>query len=168
VFTAIPSAAETLGLTAPERLNEAHDVSAFDCGEPSINDFLRRRASTTRHAAVYVSCFEGTTQVAAYYTLTNASVARDIMPKKLQRNSPAEHPLALLGRMGVTLSMQGKGVASDLVQDAIERAIYAAQIVASTGIIVHPLNARLEAFYSRIGFKPIPDLSEVTMLLSFR
>lgn len=168
MLTAIPPAAETLGLTAPERLNDTHDSSLFDCGEASINDFLQRRARTTQHAAVYVSCLEGTNQIAGYYTLTNASVARDLMPKKLQRNSPAAHPLTLLGRMGVTLSMQGKGVASDLIQDAIERSIYAAQIVASTGLIVHPLNARLEAFYARIGFKPIPELSDVTMLLSFR
>jgi hypothetical protein len=31
-------------LSAPVSLTPDHDVSAFDCGEPALNDWLRHRA----------------------------------------------------------------------------------------------------------------------------
>ncbi|WP_263262959.1 hypothetical protein [Pseudomonas sp. RIT-PI-S] len=69
--------------------------------------------------------------------------------------------------MGVTRILQGKGAACGLAQDAIERSIEASRMVASTGLVAHPLNERLEDFFTRIGFERLPELSQATMLLSF-
>jgi len=32
------------GLSAPEKLNLSHDLSQFQCGEPALDEWLRRRA----------------------------------------------------------------------------------------------------------------------------
>lgn len=159
-----------VALSAPERLNDAHDLSNFDCGETSINEYLHdnaRQAQEKKHAVIYVSCFSGTNKVAAYYTLSGGSVARThVVPKKLQRNSPNIHPVTVLGRMGITLEAQGFGYAVDLLQDAITRCISASEVVASSAVIVHPLTEDLASFYERkAGFKPCPDLSPLTMML---
>lgn len=160
---------KTLELTAPEKLNDLHILDLFDSGEPSITEYLlkqARKAQSARQAAVYVSCEKGTLNVMAYYTLSNGSVERSGLPKRLQRNSPNIHPITLLGRMGVTLAAQGQGFSIDLLQDAIERAISASETVASSAIIVHPLNERLADFYGKhAGFKPCPELSPITMIL---
>ena len=35
-------------LSAPESLNPAHGLSEFDCGDLSLNDWLKRRALTNQ------------------------------------------------------------------------------------------------------------------------
>lgn len=160
-----------VALSAPVKLNESHDLSNFDCGESSINDFLHkkaRRAQEKKHAIVYVSCFAGTNTAAAYYTLSGGSIAREnVTPASRQRNSPTAHPVTILGRMGVTIEAQGHGYATDILQDAITRCIAASSEVASSAVIVHPLTDELADFYKRkAGFQPCPDLSPLTMMLS--
>jgi predicted GNAT family N-acyltransferase len=160
-----------LALSAPVKLNDTHDLSSFDCGEMSINDFLHRmarRAQEQKHAIVYVSCFAGTNEVAAYYTLSSGSIAREsVVPASKRRNSPSSHPVTILGRMGVTIRAQGQGYATDMLQDALTRCIAASSEIASSAVIVHPLTDELANFYSRkAGFKPCPDLSPLTMILS--
>lgn len=159
---------KTLELTTPAKLNDVHDLSEFGCGTAPIDDYLvkrARKAQDAKHAVVYVSCFSGTNVVAAYYSLSNGAVTRGAVPKRNQRNSPEIHPITILGRMGITSAAQGQGFALDLLQDAIERAIAAAEVVGSSAIIVHPLTPRLVEFYRKAGFTECPPLSPVTMIL---
>lgn len=162
-----------MALSAPEKLTEKHDISEFDCGEPSNNEYLKKRALVAqlqKQAVVYVVCFVGTNKVAAFYTLSNGSIPRsNLVPKKLQRNTPDVHPVTILGRMGITLAAQGRGYAIDLLQDAMARAINASETVASSAIVVHPITERLAQFYAKhAGFERNPDLSPMTMMVSLR
>ncbi|WP_296250036.1 GNAT family N-acetyltransferase [Pseudomonas sp. UBA4194] len=169
---ATPGKAKTLELSAPQKLNDNHDLSKFACGEPSIDEYLHKRArkaQAARHAVVYVVCVKGTLAVAGYYTLSNGSVIRaNVVPRSLQRNSPDHHPVTVLGRMGISAEAQGMGYAADLLQDAVERCVGAAQAIGSSAIVVHPLNDKLADFYARYGFVACPSISPVTMMLSLR
>lgn len=160
--------AKNLELMAPEKLNNTHDLSAFDCGENSINEYLWNmalKAQDAKHAAVYVTCIKGTKVVKGFYTLTSGSVMRSEVPKSLRRNSPLQHPVTILGRLGVDCTVQGRGVAKALLQDAIERSIYAANTVASSAILVQALNENLAHFYQKhAGFIPSPVLPLTLML----
>lgn len=160
-------------LSAPEKLTEQHDLSEFESGEPSIDEYLKKRALVAqlqKHAVVYVVCFSGTRKVAGYYTVSSGSCPRaDVVPKKLQRNTPDIHPVTLLGRMGITRAAQGQGFAIDLLHDAMSRAIIASETVASSAVVVHPLTERLAQFYAKhAGFEQCPDLSPMTMMVSLR
>jgi predicted GNAT family N-acyltransferase len=168
-----PTARKTasLELSAPEKLTVIHDLSAFDCGEESINEYLIKKALKARnakHATVFVTCIKGTNTVVGYYTLSNSMVMRaDVVPKRAQRNSPDQHPVTVLGRMGVCKTVQGTGLSLDLLKDAIIRSIAASSDVASTALVVHPLTDRLVTFYEKAGFIRCPQLSPVTMMLPF-
>lgn len=59
------------------------------------------------------------------------------------------------------------GLSLDLIQDAVLRAISASEDVASTALIVHPLNDRLVGLYEKVGFIRCPQLSPITMMLPF-
>ena len=39
-------------LSAPEKLGADHDLSGFECGEPSLDDWLRRRALQNEEGAL--------------------------------------------------------------------------------------------------------------------
>ncbi|PZW86282.1 acetyltransferase (GNAT) family protein [Pseudomonas sp. 2848] len=164
---------KALELTAPRKLEAFHLLDQFESGEASIDAYLRNqalKAQLAKHAVVYVTCFKGTSLVAGYYTLSNGSVARAHgATAGLRRNAPSDLPIVLLGRMGVTRQAAGQGVATDLLQDAIERALFASESVGCLAMVVHPLNERLEQFYAtKAGFKSCPDLSPKTMMLALR
>lgn len=165
--------AQTLELSPPQRLNGLHDVSHFDCGQPSINEYLQSRAlkaQAAKHAVIYVVCVKGTNIVAAYYTLSNASVARQFgTPARMRRNAPDDLPVTVLGRLGVTAAVQGRGVAQALLADAIERALVASEVIGSVALVVHPLSDDVARFYEKYAaFRVCPDLSPVTMMRSLR
>lgn len=160
-------------LSKPEKLTAFHELGEFDCGEPSINAFLlknARKAQEAKHSVVYVACFKGSNKVAGFYTLSSGAVTwQYVTPRHLQRNSFSSHPATILGRMGVTTTAQGCGFAEGLLKDAIRRVFAASETIATSAILVHPLNERLAEFYARkAGFVRCPELSPLTMMLSLR
>lgn len=157
---------QTLGLSAPERLNEQHDLNHFDCGEQSINAFLQkaRKNMASGDCVVYVVCELGTVNVKGFFTLSTGAVTRDEAPGKLSRNAPLLIPVTLLGRLGVDRAFQGNGVGLDLIQAAVERSVTAANIVGSRALLVHALDDRLGEMYQKVGFLPSP-VSPLTLML---
>lgn len=159
---------ETLGLSAPERLEQHHDLSQFDCNESSINDYVQKahKQVAYKNAVIYVVCEAGTNFVKGFYTLSSGSVIRNEAPKNMARFSLNEIPVTVLGRLGVDVSYQGKGVGLDLLQDALERSISASEIVGSRAVLVHALTPELAAFYKKhAGFRESP-ISPLTLFLA--
>ncbi len=86
-----------------------HDRSAFDCGEPSLNDFLRTKAA--RHQAQRVSrTFVLTDDAApqrifAYYSLSNCQIAREKLSAQEAKALP-RHPVpaVLLATSGLAMN----------------------------------------------------------------
>ena len=68
-----------------------------------------------------------------------------------------------------TRSLRNVIVATDRLQDAIERALVASERVGCVASVVHPRTERLEQFYAQYaGFRHCPDLSLKTMMLALR
>ncbi|MNJ46468.1 hypothetical protein D3C77_415980 [compost metagenome] len=167
------SKTKTLELSPPEKLGKHHITDQFECGEASIDDYLRNKAlkaQDAKHAMVYVVCFKDTNVIAGYYTLSSSAVAlRHGATAKIRRNAPDPLPVTVLGRMGVTAQASGQGLGLGLLADAIERSITAAEVIGSAALIVHPLTERLANFYAEHGaFIPCRDLSPMTMMLPLR
>ena len=67
-------------LSAPEKLRADHDLSKFECGEPSLDDWLRRRAlrnEETGAPRTYVVCADP--HVVGYYALAVGAVAGTLL-----------------------------------------------------------------------------------------
>ena len=160
---------KALELTAPVKLQEHHDASEFNSGERAIDDYIKYEAldaQRNRDAVVYVTCFEGTDKIAGFFTLSTGSVNRRALPNaKMRRNTPDPVPATLLGRMGVTKELQRQGVGTDLLSEALEGAIRAADQVASRVLIVHLLRDELADWYGKHGFILCPEL-ERTMVMT--
>src|SRR4030081_672706 len=96
-----------------EKLTKAHDLSSFDCGTDSLNEWLQRFAWQNQQAdaaKVYVA-HRRNDIVAGYHSLTVSSVRRNDAPARVAKGL-ANHPIgvALLGRLAVDLGQQGKGL----------------------------------------------------------
>jgi GNAT superfamily N-acetyltransferase len=139
-----------------EALTRLHDRSSFDCGVPPLNEYLRRYARQNHEsggAKTFVAVApEATTLVLGYYTISPGAIAFAKTPpmitKKLGRY---EVPVFRLGRLAVSLSVQGRGLGGDLLFAAGERAIAVAQEVGGVALAIDAKDERAAAWYERFG-----------------
>ena len=144
-------------ISPPEKLSAAHDFAAFDCGEPVLNDWLRRRAlqnEASGASRTYVVCAGN--RVLGYYTLAVGAVAHTETPGRIRRNMPDPVPVMLLGRLAVNKSAQGRHVGSGLLRDAVLRTVQAADIAGIRAILVHAISEEAKRFYESRGFVASP------------
>ena len=150
----------------PEKLRVEHDVSAFDCGEPVLNDWLCRRAFQNQQSgasSTYV-ILEGM-RVVGYYSLAAGSVAREAAPGRIRRNVPDPVPVVVLGRLAVDQGFDGQGLGRALLRDAVLRTLQAADIIGVRAILVHALSEQAKRFYEQCGFAPSP-IDPLTLMVT--
>jgi predicted GNAT family N-acyltransferase len=131
-----------------------HDREAFACGEPSLDDYLKRQASqdikrgTSR---VHVMTAEDDPKtIAGYYTLSSSGVAITDLPEALRKGLPSRLPIGvtLLGRLAIDNRFQGKGLGEVLFFDALYKALKVSEeSIASAGVVIDALHDKAKAFY---------------------
>lgn len=145
-----------------EPLNATHDRASFYSGVEMLDDYLHKRAKqdVRRHITrVFVAAeTDSPKQVVGYYTLSSLSIELNHLPEKLSRKLP-KHPVpaALIGRLAVDKSAQGKGVGKMLLADAVKRVLAVSQEIAVYAIVVDAINRDAQKFYEGFGFNPISD-----------
>ncbi|MGE0725463.1 MAG: GNAT family N-acetyltransferase [Alphaproteobacteria bacterium] len=155
-------------LQAPALLSERHALADFSCGRPVLDDWLRKRAranQTSGASRTYVVTDD--VRVVAYYCLAAGGLAAAEATGAFRRNMPDPVPVAVLGRLAVDRSMQGKGLGVALLRDCVLRASQAADIMGIRGIIVHALDGDAKAFYERYGFSASPQ-NPLLLVLSLK
>jgi ribosomal protein S18 acetylase RimI-like enzyme len=152
----------------PVPLGPKHDLSQFANGKhPVLDDWLRDRAGVGEglSARTYVITTDDGRRVIGYYSISTASEQRQILPSaKLRRNMPDPIPLLLIGRLAVDHAFRGRGLGGDLLMDAVERCVAAAEIVGCRGVVTHAIDDEAVGFYEHYGFERCA-LGERAMLL---
>ena len=152
-------------LSPPEPLRADHDLAAFDCGEPALDEWLRQRAlnNESRFSRTYVVCEAG--RVLAYYSLSAGAVERAAAPGRLRRNAPDSIPVSIVGRLAVTRSHAGRGLGADLLADALRRIAAAAASIGIRAVLVQARDERARRFYlSQAEFIEFPEGSRTLFL----
>ncbi len=152
-------------LSGPVPLIAALDTSAFDCGEPVLDDWLRQRAlkNESRFSRTYVVCEEN--RVVAYVCISAGSVERAAAPGKLRRNAPDAIPVSIIGRLAVSREHAGKGLGADLLADALRRIAVASQSIGIAAVLVHAKDENARRFYLRCAeFIEFPEDSRILFL----
>lgn len=155
-------------LSAPTPLADHHDLDFFQSGTESLDQWLRRRARANQVSGAsrtYVVT-EGS-RVVGYYCLSSGRLDLAEAPGAIRRNMPDPVPMAVLGRLAVDASWQGKGLGAALLQDAVLRTGHAATILGIRGIFVHAISAEAKAFCKHYGFAASPT-NPMTLVLSLK
>lgn len=145
------------GYSLPRPIVEDDDTSSFDCGEPSLDDYLRKRAWANHvqgASRCFVTCRDG--RVVGYYALASASIQHREVGGKIRRNMPDPIPVILLSRLAVERNEQGSGLGKGLLRDAILRSVEASEIIGVRALLVHALDDDARAFYAHFDFEPSP------------
>jgi GNAT superfamily N-acetyltransferase len=146
-----------VSLSQPEPLAEHHRVEDFTSGEPSLDDWLKHRARANQASGAsrtYVVC-EGS-KVFGYYALASGALSVESAPGRFRRNMPDPIPVAVLARLAVDRTYQGRGVGRALFRDGARRVAHAADAIGIRGIVVHAISEEARKFYLALGFDPCP------------
>ena len=144
-------------LSRPEPLTEAHDLTTFNSGVSSLDDWLKRRARSNQvSGASRTFVITDDTRVIGYYALASGAIAVEAGVGRFRRNMPDPIPVAVLGRLAIDQSQQGRGLGRALFRDCALRVAHAADTIGIRGIVVHAISEQAKAFYLALGFDPSP------------
>lgn len=136
-----------MSLSAPVPLDADHDLDAFDCGDPALNDWLKRRAlrNESRFSRTYVVCDDN--RVVAYFCISAGAIERSAAPGRLRRNAPDSVPVSIIGRLAVSAAYAGRGLGAAMLSDALRRIAVASQSIGIGAVLVQAKDENARRFY---------------------
>ncbi len=138
-----------------------HERSQFDCGFPSLNDWLQKQVSQYERrdlARTYVAVRVGETRVLGYYALSMHRVSHEVLPANQAKGLPRlDVPVVLLGRLAVDRKVQGRGLGATLLLDALARTAHISRQVGIRAVEVDAIDESARSFYLKYGFAPLLD-----------
>jgi len=154
-------------ISAPHPLTERHHFAHFDCGKPSLDEWLKRRAAknqATGSSRTYVVREDDA--VVGYYCLAAGAIGQTDALSPMTRNRPEPIPVLVIGRLAIHKEYHLKGIGTALLNDAICRAIQAAEIAGVTALVIHAISEQARRFYLSRGFieSPVKPMTLFLML----
>jgi GNAT superfamily N-acetyltransferase len=144
-----------------ERLARTHIRDRFDCGQPSLDDFLRTLVGQYEKrnlGRTYVAVRGADSQVFGYYTIASGAVTFDHLPAEAARKLPRHPvPVVLVARLAVDRSVQGQRLGEKLLLDALARSVELSDELGIHAVVVDAIDQQAGAFYRRYGFIPLRD-----------
>lgn len=142
-----------------EQLTSEHHRAEFSSGSAPLDRYFREQVSQDikrRVASCFVAVGVQTKEVAGFYTLTAASIALNALAPGITRKLPRYPvvPAALLGRLAVAQSYQGKGLGGVLLADAWLR--IARSELGVFAMLVDAKDDSAQGFYEHYGFTLLP------------
>lgn len=138
-------------------LDKSHDRESFDCGEESLNVFLKRYARQNDEKGLgrtYLAVKENEPKIYGYYTISSGSVSFEVVPENLpQYPIPVVH----LGRLAVDESAKGQRLGKALLADALKRAALISDQLGIFAVEVYALNEQARQFYLKFGLTELKD-----------
>jgi len=153
----------------PRAIDKGDDLTAFDCGKPPLDEFLKQHAlknegKASRTYVVAAQSGEDAGKIVAYYTLAAGAVSHDKAPSWAKRNMPNPLPAIVLGRLAVDRKHQGHSIGRHLLREAMQRSLEASAQIGARVLIVHAIDDEAINFYVALGFRRFPTDSRTLFL----
>lgn len=144
-----------------ERIRKDHERAGFDCGNPELNEFLRKYARQNDELGLgrtFVAVRGGSPTVLGYHTLRNGEVeVANLPPEETKRFPRYPVPVVHFARLAVDRHSQGQRLGETLLLDGLERALAVSQTVAAYAVEVVAIDEAARAFYVKYGFRELKD-----------
>ena len=153
-------------LSPPLPISIDHDFVDFNSGEPSLDEWLKKRALKNQGSGAsrcFVLCERK--KVIGFYSLSAGAICHESAPKSIRRNMPDPLPVLLLGRLAIDINYHNEGLGSALLRDAMIRTVSVASDAGIFAILVHSLSEQAKRFYLSRGFVESP-LQPMTLMMT--
>jgi predicted GNAT family N-acyltransferase len=137
--------------------SKKHDRTLFNCGDNSLDEYIKTRASQElkkRVSTPFVLTDSPDRQVLGYYCISSYSIAMVEIEASTAKKLPRYPllPAILLGRLAVDSGHQGKLYGQRLLLDALKRSCDISRQVATVAVVVDAKGDEAVNFYRRYGF----------------
>ena len=145
-----------------EAISRRHDRKNFDCGSADLNEYLRRYARQNHESGgaktfVAVTSTHSNT-ILGYYTISPGAIEFAKVPATVTKGlGQYEVPVFRLGRLAVSLTVQGGGLGGELLLAAGKRALSVAVEVGGVALAIDAKSERAAAWYERFGAMRLLD-----------
>lgn len=141
-----------------EKLTRGHNRKKFDCGEQSLNRFIKKfaRQNAKKNLGQTYVLTDRSKDILGFYTLSSAGLDYDAFPKN-QSLPKYAIPSALIGRLAVDNTQRGKGYGKLLLIDALKRILKVSEEMGIHCITVDAKDAGAKKFYEHFGIEQLLD-----------
>jgi predicted N-acetyltransferase YhbS len=156
-------------LHAPQPLTADHQLNTFNCGETSLDEWLKRRAllNQSNGASRTFVVVDESQLVMGYYALAAGAVLHQDATRSIRQNMPDPIPVMVLARLAVDIRTQGMQLGAGLLRDAVDRSLAVAKNTGVRALLVHALHERAKQFYLYFGFQASP-VHPLTLMLRLK
>jgi GNAT superfamily N-acetyltransferase len=135
-------------------LSAEHNVSAFSCGKPVLDNWLKTRAlSNQQRGFTAVMVVHDASRVVGYYGLAPTAIVPSALPRSIRTGEPPDPvPCLLLAQLAVDLAWSGRGIGTGLVKHALTRCAEAARLIGGRALVVNAVDNPAAEFWARRGF----------------
>ena len=144
-----------------EPLGSHHDRESFDCGQPDLEDYLKRIArlhtekGVSRTFVLVDDAAPG--KVLGFMTLALCEIMPSALPPKLAKKYAHRVYGVKLARLAISSTRQRQGLGALMVLHAMDRARAVADNAGIVGFFVDAKDSQAQAYYLRYGFIPLID-----------
>ena len=152
--------------SAPESLSVSHRLDEFECGEATLDEWLKRRAMANQLSGAsrtFVVVGQDH-RIYGYYAMAAGAVSHHMATSSVRRNMPDPVPVMVLARLAVDHRAQGMRLGASLLQDALKRVVAVSHNAGVRALLVHALHDRAKQFYEHYGFQVSP-VNPMTLML---
>lgn len=139
-----------------QKLTDAHDRKAFDCGEPALNEWFRKFAKQHKEkglSSTFVMVDDiGSSEVLGFYAVSLTELFNADLPVALRKRLPQKVPAFRLGRLATANAHKGHGIGEMMLFDAIDRVTRLSGDIGGTMLVVNAKTSAIN-FYGRYGFE---------------
>ena len=145
-----------------EAIARHHDRSGFDCGSAELNDYLQKHARQNHESGGAKSFVavppDEPGRLLGYYSIGAGSIEFARVPARLTKKlGRYEVPVFRLGRLGVSRSLQGRGLGAELLLAAGARALWVASQIGGVALAIDAKDERAAGWYERFGATRLLD-----------
>ncbi len=155
----------TAGFAGTKRSDAArHDVTGFSCGNELLDRWLVRYAGQNQRrdvARTFVAAADEQ-RVYAYYALLAGQL--DHREATTETSRELSQHFAILTRLAVVTSQQGRGIGAALLNDALVRLVRASEQVAVRAVVVHAVDDAASSFYQHFGLRALSSTPQTLMV----
>ena len=159
----------SLEISTPQPLTSVHLLDKFNCGEPVLDEWLKRRAllNQSNGASRTFVVVDESQLVMGYYALAAGAVHHQDATRSIRQNMPDPIPVMVLARLAVDIRTQGMQLGAGLLRDAVDRSLAVAKNTGVRALLVHAIHDRAKEFYLYFGFQASP-VHPLTLMLRLK
>lgn len=134
-----------------------HDCRVFTSGHVDLDKWLKQHARTAAGQGTRTYLLVRETAVVGYFSVAPHLLSRSDAPRTVARGAPEHIPALLLAKLALDRSVQGQGLGSELLTEALRTMLIAARHAGGRLVVVDAIDEPARRFYLHHDFQPLPN-----------